>query len=422
MTEPARQAADQVARVDFRAAGARHRHAVRSEAEVSRAPHPPAAEHIPGPRTHRIASVDTLRGFTIFWILGGDALAWSLQQMLADKGALASAVGNFVGSQLTHVEWDGFRFYDLIFPLFLFTTGVSIVLSLTGLMEREGSARAHLRVLRRFLLLLALGLIFYGGVSTLWPDIRLLGVLQRIALVYLFASLLYLNLPPRGLAVAFVVLLVGYWALLTFVPVPGIGAGSYAMDGNLAVWIDAHFLPGRKWMGTWDPEGLLSTLPAIGSGLIGVYAGMLLRNSRIEAQQKSLWLVGAGIATTLAGYLWGLQFPIIKSIWTSSFVLVAGGYSLILLGAFHQLADVWGLRTWATMLVWIGANAITLYFLNNVANFERFAARLVGGDVGAFLDRAVAPGAARFAANIVGLAVAIALAGFLYRRRIFLRV
>jgi predicted acyltransferase len=133
-------------------------------------------------------------------------------------------------------------------------------------------------------------------------------------------------------------------------------------------------------------------------------------------------LIAAGIASVLAGYLWGLQFPIIKSIWTSSFVLVAGGYSLMLLGVMHQLIDVWGFKVWATIFVWIGANAITLYFLNNIASFEQFARRFVGGDVRTFLDSVLTPGTGHLAAYVGGLVVAVSLAGFLYRRKIFLRV
>ena len=342
--------------------------------------------------------------------------------MTADKGGVVATMGSAVARQFTHVPWEGFRFYDFIFPLFVFTTGVAIVLSLPKLVEREGKAAAHRRVFRRFVLLFLLGILYYGGVSKEWPDIRLLGVLQRIALCYLFASLLFLYFRPRGLVVAFAALLVGYWALMTFIPVPGIGAGSFARDANLANWIDMHYLPGKKWDGAWDPEGLLSTLPAIGTCLMGVFAGMLLTNPRMQPGQKSLWLIGAGIASVLAGYLWGLQFPVIKNIWTSSFVLVAGGYSLILLGVMHQLIDVWGIKAWATIFIWIGANAITLYFLNNVASFEQFATRFVGGDMSAFLDSVVTPGAGYLAAYAGGLVVAVALAGFLYRRKIFLRV
>jgi predicted acyltransferase len=323
---------------------------------------------------------------------------------------------------MTHVEWEGFRFYDFIFPLFIFVTGVAIVFSLTRLVEREGKAKAHIRVLRRSLLLYALGLIYYGGISEHWSDIRWLGVLQRIALCYLFAALLFLNLSRRGLVVALVASLGGYWALMTFVPVPGIGAGSFAMDANLANWIDAHYLPGRLWDGTRDPEGLLSTLPAIGTCLLGVFAGLLLKDERPTPRQKSAWLIGAGFALVAVGYLWSLQFPIIKAIWTSSFVLVAGGYSAILLGAMHQIIDVWGFSRWAAIFVWIGANSITLYFLNNIVSFERFATRFVGGDVSALLDVAVTPGTGRFATHLLGVTFAVMLAGFLYRRKIFLRL
>jgi predicted acyltransferase len=370
----------------------------------------------------RIASVDALRGFNFVWILGGEGAIWALDQMCSGQGPIVSGIGHFLGTQFTHVAWEGFRFYDLIFPLFIFITGVTIVFSLTRLVEREGMSSAHLRVLRRALLLYGLGLIYYGGISAHWADIRWVGILQRIAVCYLVASLLFLNLNLRGLLVAFASLLLGYWALMTFVPVPGVGAGSFAQGTNLANWIDVNYLPGRMWDKTGDPEGMLSTLPAIGTCLLGVFAGLLLKDDRLAPQQKSLWLIGAGIALVAAGYLWGLQFPVIKAIWTSSFVLVAGGYSFLLLGAWYQIIDVWSFRSWSTIFVWIGANAITLYFLNNLMSFERFAVRFVGGDFGLLLDRFVTPGTGRFVAHVLGLAFAIALAGFFYRRKIFLRV
>ncbi|MCZ7660330.1 MAG: hypothetical protein M5U07_21965 [Xanthobacteraceae bacterium] len=373
-------------------------------------------------RTYRIVSIDALRGFNIFWILGADGAILALAAMTRGKGSVLDAIGALLETQMTHVAWEGFRFYDFIFPLFIFVTGVSIVLSMTRMVAREGKARAHGRVLRRFLLLYVMGLIYYGGVSQHWPDIRLLGVLQRIALCYLFAGLLFLNLDRRGLVAALVVLLGGYWMLMTFVPVPGVGAGSYAMDANLANWIDARYLPGRLWDGTRDPEGLLSTLPAIATCLLGLLAGLLMHDERLTPQQKSLRLIAMGVALLAGGYAWSLQFPIIKAIWTSSFVLVAAGYSAILLGAMHQVIDVWGFNRWPTIFVWLGANALTLYFINNIASFERFASRFVGGDVSALLDAVVTPGTGRFVAHALGVCFAIALAGFLYRRRIFLRV
>ena len=372
--------------------------------------------------TRRIVSVDALRGFDMFWILGGDSLAQALKEMSAGKAGALSATGEFLGNQLEHVDWAGFRFYDLIFPMFVFIVGVSLVFSLTRLVEREGKAAAHWRVFRRFILLFSLALIYSGGVSKLWPDIRLLGVLNRIALCYLFASLLFLNFRLRGLIIACLSLLIGYWALMTFVPVPEIGAGSFEKGANLANWIDSQYLAGKRWDGTWDPEGLLSTLPAIGTCLFGVFAGLLLRNAQLDSQKKSWWLIGGGIVMVALGFVWGIQFPVIKKIWTSSYVLVAGGYSAILLGLFHQMIDGWGRQRWVTPFIWIGANAITLYFAENIIGFERLAHRLVGGDVGAFFDRQVTSDMGHLLAACMGLLLAIALARFLYRRKIFLRV
>ena len=373
-------------------------------------------------QTSRVVSVDALRGFNIFWILGADGAVWVLERMLHDKGPAPSSIGSFLKTQMSHAAWEGFLFYDFIFPLFIFVTGVSIVLALPRQVERNGKTRAHLHVLRRALLLYALGVLFYGGVAQHWSDIRYVGVLQRIAVCYLLASLLFLNLGRRGLIIAVVLLLGGYWALMTFVPVPGIGAGSFGPDANLANWIDAHYLPGRLWDRTRDPEGLLSTLPAIATCVLGALAGLLLKDDGLTPTQRSLWLIGGGMVLVVAGYLWALQFPIIKAIWTSSFTLVVGGYSAILLGVMHQVIDVWGWKAWATIFVWIGANAITLYFINGIVGFEPFALRFVGGDVSAWLDRAVTPGTGLFVAHLLGLALAIALAGYLYRRKIFLRV
>ena len=384
-------------------------------------PHFGAVEALPL-ATRRVASVDALRGFTMFWIIGADGATKALAEMLSGKGTILSTAGKIIGEQFEHAEWEGLRFYDLIFPLFIFVTGVAIVFSLTRLVEQESKFTAHWRVLRRSLLLFALGLVYYGSVSESWPDIRLLGVLNRIALCYLFTSLLFLNLRLPGLIVAIVAILAGYWALMTFVPVSGIGVGSYAKDANLANWIDAQYLPGRKWNGAWDPEGLLSTLPAIGTCLLGVFAGLLLKEPSLQPHQKTLWLIGTGAAMIALGVLWGLQFPIVKNIWTSSYVLVCGGLSALLLGVFHQVIDAWERRSWATIFIWVGASAITLYLINGIVGFKPLATQLIGGDVGSFVDSNLTPGAGSFLAHAVGLLLAVAMAGFLYQRKIFLRV
>jgi predicted acyltransferase len=400
----------------------RARHADDATARVRSLRQPVTVETLPVIANQRVASIDALRGFTMIWILGGDGLAKAIAQMSENKGAVVSTVGGAIGRQFGHVNWQGYTFYDLIFPMFIFVTGVSIVYSLKRLVEREGKAAAHLRVLRRSLLLYALGLIEYGGMSESFAEVRYLGVLQRIAICYLFASLLFLNLRTRDLVLACVGLLVGYWALMTFVPVPDIGAGVFEKTTNLAWWLDMHYLPGRLWDQTRDPEGLLSTLPAIATCLFGVFAGLLLKESRMPPQQKSWWLIGAGAAMIAVGYLWGLQFPIIKYIWTSSFAFVAGGYALLLLGLFHQIIDVRGYRAWSTIFIWIGASAIVLYLTNMIVGFQPLATRLVGGDIGAWFDDALTLGAGSVLSHAVGLLLAIELAHFLYRRKIFLRV
>jgi predicted acyltransferase len=372
--------------------------------------------------TQRLVSLDALRGFNFIWILGGDGAVIALADMMRAHGGRLAAVGQVLRDQLTHPYWQGLRFYDLIFPLFVFITGVAITLSLPKLVAREGKTKAYLRIIRRALILYALGILYYGGLSGHWEEIRYVGVLQRIAFCYLAASVLFINLDWRGLVAATVTLIVGYWALMTFVPVPGVGAGSYAPNANLANWIDTQLLPGRMWDKTRDPEGLLSTLPAIATCLIGVLAGLVLKHERLTPSQKSTWLIVGGIVMTAAGYLWSLQFPLIKPIWTSSFVLATGGMCLILLGAFHQVIDVWGYQRWTTVFVWIGSNAITLYLLNALMGFSEPARRIAGGDLGVLLDEVFVPGVGELIVNVVALGLVIALAGFLYRRKVFLRV
>ena len=371
----------------------------------------------PVSETHRVVSVDALRGFDMFWIIGGDALCQALKKMSAGGNSIVSSVGNFAGDQLDHVDWEGFRFYDLIFPLFVFLVGVSLVFSLTKTIEQSGRRVAVIRILRRSALLYLLGIFYYGGFATPFERIRLLGVLQRLALCYLFASLLFCYLKPKALAGVCAGILIGYWALMSFVPVPEHGAGNFAEGMNLANYVDKQFLPLRKWDGDHDPEGLLSTLPAIAGCLLGVFAGMLLKNPAVPDWKKSGYLIGAGIACLAVGWLWHFNFPVIKKLWTSSFVLVASGYSCLLLAAFYHIIDVWKWQKWAMPFVWIGVNPITIYLAHNLIDFEKIAQRFVGGQLNGYFGN--------YGQLIIALAT-IALTfwflHFLYRRKIFLRV
>jgi predicted acyltransferase len=376
---------------------------------------PVAATPSPVPPAPRLLSLDALRGFDMLWIVGADAIGSALSHLQA------GAPGRFLAAQLDHVPWQGFHFYDLIFPLFVFMTGVAVPLSLDRMVAAGGNGAAIRRVLRRTLLLYLLGLFYYGGLATPLRELRLLGVLQRLALCYGAAGLLYLHVRPRGLVALVIALLAGYWALLTFVPVAGFGAGDFAEGHNLANWIDARFLPLRKWDGDHDPEGLLSTLPAIASCLLGVLASLWLGNPRSSPAVRGWLLVGAGAGMIALGHLWGLQFPVIKKLWTSSFVLVAGGWSSLLLGVFYLVIDVAQVRMWAWPFVWVGCNPLAIYLASNVVDFGKFSERFAGGDIALALN-ALWPGLGGLVLALIGAALCFAVCRFLYVRKIFLRL
>ena len=395
----------------------------------------------------RLVSLDALRGFDMFWILGADALVQALGEVNG------SAPARFFAAQLEHRAWAGFRFYDLIFPLFVFISGASLVYSLTRQIEQHGRQAAARRVLIRGTLLFVIGIFYSGGFTNPWPDLRLLGVLQRIALAYTGAGLLFCFLKPRALAAVGLALLAGYWALLTFIPIRDIQleksalaarlgtakptleqahrlydattarvTGHYEPGFNLTNHLDFQYLPGRKYDTYWDPEGCLSTLPAIATCLIGVIAGRLMRRTDLDHMRKLRVLCIGGMVALALGWLWHLQFPVVKKIWTSSFVLVAGGYSLLLLAAFSYIVDVRQWRRWCQPFIWIGMNPITLYISSNVIGYRRLATRFAGGDIKAWLDAHVGSGAGQGMLAVVGLALMFALARFLHRRQIFLRV
>jgi predicted acyltransferase len=306
--------------------------------------------------------------------------------------------------------------------MFVFIVGVSLVFSLTRVHAQGGRGAAVRRIVRRTLILYLLGIIYYGGWGGGWDQVRLLGVLQRIALCYGATALLFLYFEPRGLAFWCAGILLGYWALMALVPVPGVGAGHYEEGRNLANWVDANFLPLRKWDGDHDPEGILSTLPAIGTCLLGVFAGILMRDARWTRREKVSWLTVGGVGCVVLGLIWGIEFPIIKKLWTSSYVLLAGGLSALFLALFSWLIDIRGWRIWAQPFVWIGLNPIAIYLLSNVVKFDELAARVLGGPVQGFLDERIVSGAGAVAISLGGMLLAVGVCWFLHRRRLYLRL
>lgn len=362
--------------------------------------------------SERLLSLDALRGFDMMWIVGAGSLVDALHKV-SNAG-----VTGFLANQLEHRKWEGFVFEDCIFPLFVFMMGVAAVYSLPKMVAREGSGAAHLRLLKRTLLLFLLGVFVNGGLSHPFDQIRYMGVLQRIGLCYGFAGLALLHLRPRNLVILSAALLLGYWALLTFVPAPGQAVPSFEEGKNLTDYIDEHYLIGAKHAGKpWDPEGVLSTIPAVGGALLGVLAGYFLQDRRYTPQQKAAYLFAAGLVFVVLGYAWGFQFPVIKKIWTSSFVFVATGYSCMLLSLFFWVIDIQKWRGWATPFVWIGTNSLAIYMARAIIPFPKVAERLAGeafrGIFGDYNELVTA---------LVALGLIFYLAKFLHKKNIFLRV
>jgi len=364
---------------------------------------------------HRLESLDALRGFDMFWITGGGLLGAALRKW--GEGTVPESIGK----QMVHVAWEGFHFEDLIFPMFVFIAGASIVFSVPKMIERSGTAGAIRRILVRTFILFLLGVFYSGGLARGVEEVRWMGVLQRIALAYCGGSLLFIWLKPRGLIAACITLLLGYWALLKFVPVPGFGAGDYAEGHNLTNYLDKMYLAGRRYDGDHDPEGILSTLPAIASCLLGIFGGLWLQSGASKGRKVLGLAIAGGVALCL-GWAWAPFFPVIKKLWTSSFVLVAAGWSALALSLFYWLIEVRGWRRWATPFVWIGLNPITIYIAGNVIEWPKVAARITGGDLQKWLNESVHIAAGDLLTAIIAVSFSFLLAWFLHRRRIYLRV
>jgi predicted acyltransferase len=357
--------------------------------------------------------VDALRGFNMFWIIGGAELFAEIAKV-AHLGWLTAISDNLT----EHVEWEGFHFHDMIFPLFLFIIGVTTPFAFARRQEK-GATRADLvrHILQRTAALFVLGLI-YGGVFKLpgIEHVRIMGVLQRLGLASGCAALIYLFCNRRGQLIAAVSLLLAYWAALCWLPVPGAPLGSFTQEGNFANYMDrVLFLPGQNYKPYGDPEGLFSTIPAIVTALLGIFAGLWLRGPK-SAGEKVRGLVVAGVLCIAAGYAWSPWFPVIKKIWTSSYVLVAGGWSALLLALFYWIIDMRGWKRWAYVFAVIGLNPITIYLGQKIIDFEHVANFFVGG---------LLQFTGAFTPILLILAVLTAkwlFLRFLYKQRIYLRV
>jgi predicted acyltransferase len=313
----------------------------------------PAPDSKPPALKGRLASLDAFRGFTIALMI--------LVNSPGDSRA--------VYSPLSHATWNGWTFADTVFPSFLFIVGVSLVFSFAK--QEEKSIRNSVfmvRLLRRTIILFALGLFLNIFPTFYLSVIRIPGVLQRIALCYLFASLIVMKADLRGRILWLIGLLASYWLMMWFIPVPGIGAGVLEPGKNFAAWVDSLFLSGHMWSyyhGEWDPEGIVSTIPAIATTLFGVLTGQWLRYSLPE-RRKVAGMVCAGLVLLIAGYTLDRWLPINKSIWTSTFSIFMAGVALVCLAFFHWLIDIADFSRWAKPFIILGLNPITVYVLSEV--------------------------------------------------------
>jgi predicted acyltransferase len=337
----------------------------------------------------RLLSLDALRGFDMFWIVGGQEIIKGLAQVFPGK------LSEIAVGQLEHVRWQGLHCYDVIWPLFMFMVGVSLSFSLARRQLNGATDKVlYLHAVKRALILFVLGMMAQGNLlqfdlATLHPCYS---VLHGIAAGYLIATVVMLRFGSKGQAIATAAFLILYWILLNTIPVPGVGRGILTPTGNAATYID-HLLLGRFAYGenTW----FLSYLGFAASVLIGALAGNLLRSAR-SAKDKCLFLSAGGVGMVILGLIWSLWFPIIKLLWTSSFVLVTGGISCLLLAAFYLIVDVGGYRKWAFGFVVIGVNALAVYMATMLFDFRKIGTIFVGhlvpraGRYGSLLEAAAA--------------------------------
>jgi len=375
--------------------------------------------------SERLLSLDVFRGITIMgMILVNNPGTWSA-----------------IYPQLEHAKWHGCTFTDLIFPFFLFIVGVAISYSLSKRKAQGGSMKAlYLNIFRRTIILFALGLILAGfpfgllfGHEFSWSTIRIPGVLQRIAVVYMVSSILFLSTNTKFQYWFTGSILVIYTMLMSLIPVPGVGYANFEPGTNLSAWIDRLILGNHLWSGTklWDPEGILSTVPAIGSAMLGIFTGNLLRSEK-DQTTKTVWLYVSGSILMVAGWAWSFWFPFNKNIWTSSYVLWTAGLALNFLAFCYWFIDVKKITWWIKPFQVYGMNAITVFFLSGIVGRIMYMVKWNGADGNVVTIKSylfdnfflswLDPINASLAWAIVYILFWLGLMWILYARKIFIKV
>jgi predicted acyltransferase len=372
-------------------------------AAVAADPDGPGRRIPPAPAAQRLFSLDVFRGFTMFWIVGGSALAKGLGNLSSN------AVMAGLAYQLSHSGWQGLRFYDLIWPSFMLMTGMSLPFSYAKRSLTQSHSEIFMRVLRRCAVLFLLGSL-RESISFQHPYlVELSSALQPIAIAY-FAAFLLVRKSWRVQAVAGAAILVFYALLLAFVPAPGVPAGSYDRNANLVLWVDQVTL-GRVLPEHWGT--VISTIPTIATTILGMLLGELLMSSRaIAAKMKIIALVG--ISAIVLGWALNPVIPIVMKLWTASYGLASAGFACLMFLFFYWIVDVLGYRRWAFPFIVIGMNAVFIYMSESIIPWSRTVAIFttpLAGTLGSF--------AALFHALLV-LAVEWLVLYWMYRRKIFL--
>lgn len=362
----------------------------------------------------RLISLDAFRGFTI-------------AGMVIVNNQLSEEHGY---KPLLHSAWNGVTPTDLVFPFFLFIMGVSVTLAFTKhLAQGSGSGELLRKAFIRALIIFGLGIFLALFPRFDFAHLRIAGVLQRIAVVYLACALIYMYTNWRQQVYIGAGLLLGYWLVMVLVPIPGLGSGHLEPGQNVAAWIDSYLLPGRMYRGTWDPEGILSTFPSIATGVTGMLCGKIITDVA-HNERTVIWLFVAGFASYLVGTFWGWFFPLNKHIWTSSYVLFTSGLAAMAFAGFFWFIDVLDRKRWAKFGIIYGSNAITIYTLAGILpdftgwNFGTHdePATVSYGFYHALVNVGWDPGFVSLVWSVVFCLVCFIPAWVLYKRKIFIKV
>lgn len=363
-------------------------------------------------KPQRLQSLDALRGFDMMWIIGGSVLLRAIAEWTGWPGFIQIA-----DTHTRHTPWAGMTAWDLIFPLFVFMSGITMPYAITGKLEKGMAKRdAWRKLFTRMLWLVGFGWSF-SLFKFQAAEFKPYTVLGLIGVAYFIAGGIVIHRNPRSQLLCAIGMLVGYWLAFIFIPVPGYGAGVITPTGNLGGYLDRNLIPGKLHMGIFDPEGTIRVIPAAAMALLGAATGNFLRSRKTPTLQNVFALAGAGIALILLGLLWNEVFPIIKPLWSSSYIVFSAGWSLLILAVFYLVIDVWRQSWIAFLFLPLGMNSITIYVAVHYFDFKYTAKYFFEG-----MGNLISPEAATTFVAAGVLLIEWLLLYFLYRKRIFLRV